>query len=384
MTDPRVGQTRRSFLASTGAALAAFALPRPGRAAVQDVRSFGAIPDNETDCSKAFAGALDAVLQRGGGEVLVPSGLYRLDAPLHIPTGAVDIALRGQAGAYLMAGPGLDAGLLQIGRRDHADGQVENIAVTNLRLHGRGATDESTTNANAIELGNCLNVVFRDVHIQSFAGRGFVGYKPNTGDPGVTRRWEHVSLDRVSVRYTGLECFLIGYEPGAGGATVDTIDMRGFLANNGGKRVTEAGRGVAGVYLAAVQAGLYAGQVSGMRNDDDESGYLTAMILRKAMGEISAIHFEQNGNDQARSCDLFLEDADGMAVTGILHSCADPRSARCGTMVWSTGNALTGIRMEGGPDHVFDYVLDLSRAKDADYRAITAEPAPHRSLVRHA
>ena len=379
---PNKPLSRRRFLTgAAGAGLALAVLPRPAAAAVFDVRDFGAVPDNETDNARAFADALDAVLQAGGGEVLVPKGLYRLEAPWIVPDGAVDITLRGERGAYLMAGPGLDAGLLQIGRRDHASGQVENIGVETLRLHGRGATDPGTTNANGIELGNCLNVVVRDVHIQSFAGRGFVGNKPNTKDPGTTRRWEHVTLDRLSVRYTGLESILIGYEPGAGGATVDTIDMRGFLANNGGKRVTDSGAGEGGVYLQAVQAGVYGGQVSGIANDDRESGYRSAMVVRKAMGVVSGLHFEQNGNDQPRSCDLFLEDAHGMAVTGILHSCADPRSARCGIRVWSAGNALTGIRMEGGHDHVFDYVLDLRRAKDAEYRAITAEPAPARALI---
>lgn len=382
---PHGSQSRRRFLTATagaGVALALGVLPRPAAAAVFNVRDFGAVPDNETDNARAFADTLDAVLQAGGGEVLVPKGLYRLEAPWIVPNGTVDLTLRGERGAYLMAGPGLDAGLLQIGRRDHASGQVENIGVETLRLHGRGATDPGTTNANAIELGNCLNVVFRDVHIQSFAGRGFMGNKPNTKDEGQTRRWEHVTLDRLSVRYTGLEAILIGYEPGAGGATVDTIDMRGFLANNAGKRITDSGAGTGGVYLAAIQASVYGGQISGIANDDGESGFLNAMILRKAMGELSGLHFEQNGNNQDRSCDLFLEDAHGMAVTGILHSCEDPRAARCGTRVWSTGNALTGIRMEGGPKHVLDYVLDLRRAVNPDYRAITADPAPARALIQ--
>lgn len=373
---------RRAFLKAAVSSVALTALPSwPSYAATFNVRDFGAIPDNLTNASQAFTNTLDAVLQRGGGEVFVPKGLYRLDAPLTLPNGAIDIGIRGERGAYLMAGPGLDAGLLQIGRRDHASGQVENISVQSLRIHGQGATAASLPNADAVQIGNCANVLLRDVHVQSFPGRGIAGNKPNTKDEGQTRRWEHVTFDRVSVRYTGLECFLIGYLPGEGGATVDTIDMRGFMANNGGKLITDNGGGSGGVYLAAIQADVSGGQVSGIRNDDDESGYTNGMVVRKAMGEISGLHFEQNCNAQGGSCDLFLEDAHGMAVTGILHSCEDPRSAKYGTRTWSDGNALTGIRMEGGSSYVMNYVLDLRYATNPDYRAITATPAPALGMI---
>lgn len=66
--------------------------PAARPSATWNVQAFGAVGDGRTDNAAAFQRALDAAHAAGGGTVLVPSGQFRLKAPLTIPEG---VALAG-------------------------------------------------------------------------------------------------------------------------------------------------------------------------------------------------------------------------------------------------------------------------------------------------
>ena len=60
-----------------------------------DITRFGAVGDGQTDCTKAFAGAIEACNRSGGGRVVVPSGRFltgaihlRSNVNLHVSEGA--------------------------------------------------------------------------------------------------------------------------------------------------------------------------------------------------------------------------------------------------------------------------------------------------------
>lgn len=68
---------------------------------VFDVTRFSAKPDNHTDSSPAFAAALKAIADAGGGTLLVPTGGVYLTLPLNITTS--NTRLRVETGATLKA-----------------------------------------------------------------------------------------------------------------------------------------------------------------------------------------------------------------------------------------------------------------------------------------
>ncbi len=62
---------------------AAYAADEPGN---RSVLSFGAIGDSKADDTAAFQKAMDAVAQQGGGIVRVPTGNYRIETHLTVPS----------------------------------------------------------------------------------------------------------------------------------------------------------------------------------------------------------------------------------------------------------------------------------------------------------
>jgi hypothetical protein len=101
---------RRGFLSKTavrlGAATFALSLGNPGRASAQqqsgndafNVMDYGADGDGQTDDSQAFAAALDAAAEAGGGTVLVPNGKFVIASPIskRFASVAPKIILRGR------------------------------------------------------------------------------------------------------------------------------------------------------------------------------------------------------------------------------------------------------------------------------------------------
>lgn len=49
-----------------------------------DVTNYGAVGDDNTDCSLAFAKAIEACSKAGGGRVVVPTGTYVSNGPIHL------------------------------------------------------------------------------------------------------------------------------------------------------------------------------------------------------------------------------------------------------------------------------------------------------------
>ena len=89
-------------------------VPRPANNNLYDIIEYGAIADGVTDNTIAIQTALDAARLDGGGTVYIPSGMYRLNGHLLIPTG---VELRGiwdvphhsmSKGAILLAFEGKD------------------------------------------------------------------------------------------------------------------------------------------------------------------------------------------------------------------------------------------------------------------------------------
>nr|WP_157631929.1 glycosyl hydrolase family 28 protein [Catelliglobosispora koreensis] len=72
-----------------------------------DIRDYGAVGNNSTDCTAAFRNAINACTAAGGGRVLVTSGTYRTgkielksNVELHVTSGAT-IRFRTDTGSYL-------------------------------------------------------------------------------------------------------------------------------------------------------------------------------------------------------------------------------------------------------------------------------------------
>ncbi|TLS43086.1 hypothetical protein FE633_27490 [Streptomyces montanus] len=69
----------------------------PRRPVVADVRAFGARPDGSTDAAPAINRAIVAAGRKGGGTVLIPPGVYRLDGLIRV--GHSNVVLRGAGSA---------------------------------------------------------------------------------------------------------------------------------------------------------------------------------------------------------------------------------------------------------------------------------------------
>ncbi|MGD1085544.1 MAG: glycoside hydrolase family 28 protein [Verrucomicrobiota bacterium] len=161
------------------AALGACRTPPPDRAAVLDVRQFGAAGDGKTLDTAAIQRALDECGRAGGGTVRLPAGTY-LSKP---------IFLRGQTTLELEAGAVLQA---TDDPADYLDGNGATLAFVNARglahitLGGAGAIDgagarwwpaaraaksagrpETTRRPRLVVLTGCRNVLVRDVTLRN-------------------------------------------------------------------------------------------------------------------------------------------------------------------------------------------------------------------------
>jgi hypothetical protein len=130
---------------------------RPVGQAVVDVRDFGAIPYDALDDTAAIQRAIDA-LPRGsgipgvgettGGLVLFPSGEFRTNAPLQLPSG-VWLRGHGNGTSIVNTHAGADRGVVEFVSR-HAHGYNVGAGVEDLGLHstyGLGVrADQSITN----------------------------------------------------------------------------------------------------------------------------------------------------------------------------------------------------------------------------------------------
>ncbi|GAA0394835.1 hypothetical protein GCM10009530_52930 [Microbispora corallina] len=173
-----------------------------------DITAYGAVGDNTTDCTPAFAKAIAACNAAGGGTVLVPSGTYRTgkihllsDVNLHVDAGAT-VRFRSDAGSYLptvftrwqgiecynyspfiyaygrtnvaITGPGTIDGNAAAGpwfgfddKRGPDWDRLQQMAVDGVPVDQRRFGDGHYLKPNMIQLYNCSNILIEDVHLRN-------------------------------------------------------------------------------------------------------------------------------------------------------------------------------------------------------------------------
>jgi polygalacturonase len=178
---------------------------------VFDIRDFGAVGNNTTDCTPAIRDAIAACDTAGGGRVLIPGpGTYRTgkihlrsNVELHVASGAT-IRFRTDIGSFLptvftrwqgiecfnfspfiyaidatnvaITGPGTIDGNAQAGPWFGFDSQrgpdwdrLQQMAVDNVPIQQRQFGDGHFLKPNLIQLYRCRNVLISDVSIRNAA-----------------------------------------------------------------------------------------------------------------------------------------------------------------------------------------------------------------------
>lgn len=105
----------------------------PAGPGVVDATRFGVKGDGRTDDTAALQSALDAAAARGGGEVHLPAGQYRLDGTLTIPPGAT---LSGVWRTPHFSTPGVGTTLLAFAGKGKEDGPPLIAMKTNTAVRG--------------------------------------------------------------------------------------------------------------------------------------------------------------------------------------------------------------------------------------------------------
>ena len=108
------------------------------------ITDFGAVGDGQKDCHAAFAQAIAACHQAGGGRVVVPRGLYRCDGPIHL---ASNVNLHVSAGATIKFGIEPDRYLPPVLTR--YEGTL--LYGHSPRIYARGATNIAITGKGTID-----------------------------------------------------------------------------------------------------------------------------------------------------------------------------------------------------------------------------------------
>ena len=81
--DKEAVSNREYIIAKADSIIAQIKLPKyPDK--VFNVLAFGAVGDSSTDCKPAFDSAIKACSEAGGGKIIVPSGVYALNGPIHL------------------------------------------------------------------------------------------------------------------------------------------------------------------------------------------------------------------------------------------------------------------------------------------------------------
>ncbi|ETK37515.1 glycosyl hydrolase family 28 protein [Microbispora sp. ATCC PTA-5024] len=173
-----------------------------------DITAYGAVGDNTTDCTPAFAKAIAACNAAGGGTVLVPPGTYRTgkihllsDVNLHVDAGAT-VRFRSDAGSYLptvftrwqgiecynyspfiyaygrtnvaITGPGTIDGNAAAGpwfgfddKRGPDWDRLQQMALDGVPVDQRRFGDGHYLKPNMIQLYNCSNILIENVHLRN-------------------------------------------------------------------------------------------------------------------------------------------------------------------------------------------------------------------------
>lgn len=175
-----------------------------------DIRDYGAVGNNSTDCTAAFRDAIAACNAAGGGRVLVPSGTFRTgkihllsNVNLHVASGGV-IRFRSDAASFLpnvftrwqgiecfnfspfiyaidktniaLTGPGRIDGNAAAGpwfgfdsRRFPDWDRLQQMAVDGVPINQRQFGNGHFLKPNMIQLYRCTNVLIADLDIRNSA-----------------------------------------------------------------------------------------------------------------------------------------------------------------------------------------------------------------------
>lgn len=151
--------------------LSAFALPVRGERF--DIKAHGAIGDGKSDDTAAIQSAIVQVAQKGGGEVFLPAGRYRVSASLKVATG---VRLRGasKTGTRLVAPKGLGFDLICIDA-------ASDVTVSDLGLEEEDASLDGKPTGGAV----AINDGSRFVLIENVVVDGFRnGFSIGRGEKG--------------------------------------------------------------------------------------------------------------------------------------------------------------------------------------------------------
>lgn len=139
------------------------------------VTEFGGVGDGKTDCRPAFAKAIEACAKAGGGRVVVPTGDFFCNGPIHLKS---NINLHVSEGATIKFGAELDPYLPAVLTR--YEGTL--LYGHSPRIYAHGATNIAITGRGTID-GNARATL--DLVKTSGAGRGSSGELRKMGADGV-------------------------------------------------------------------------------------------------------------------------------------------------------------------------------------------------------
>lgn len=328
---------------------------------------------NVADYNGNWNAAIAAAVANGAPDVKGNGGTYPVTTPIIIPETAKRLTI--DFGWSLFDAVGYNGTVLKIADRFTAADRAENVTLRRFRINGSGGTDAATAASIGLEVGNSLVTTIEDAVIQNMGGRGVVADKPSAGS--TTLIAQQLELNRVTVRWTGEEAFDIGRV-----RPLDSIIARNCFANHAGERLTSVPKARGGVYIAAYMADLHGWEVSGIGNPDGVTGFLNAMVVRKAAGRVSAMHFEDNCNNQPGSADLLLDtDANGLVVSGTSHSFGG-NGARWCVETSSKGNRIEGTHSAGNnAQDTHDIIIHRNNATDCEVGPISYSYAPKNTPI---
>jgi len=156
---------------------------------------FGAIADNNTDCSSAFSKANDSI-KTNGGKIKLSIGIYVLNSSF-TPSSRVSLEGEGEDASILRAGNNIN--LISI---YNASGVTQNVHIRRLRLTGGSTVGRQPNEASSkvgskgIYIRNVRWISIENVLIDNFSDYGIEFYRADTSELGYG-----ISLYRVQINY---------------------------------------------------------------------------------------------------------------------------------------------------------------------------------------
>ena len=316
---------------------------------VISVKDFGAVGDGVADDTAACQAALD-IVNSSGGVVHFPQGYYKLTSTLRIPITANNVMVIGSAQTVIT--PYMNDYCFTVSDNTTTNDRSERIVFEKIFINGLGPTDATYPDAGGILCYAVIGLTLRDVQIFNVAGNAFVGNKSAASGSAY---FNIARFENCSFRFIGKKAFSIGEAYAA-----DDVSIFGCIFNRCGQANPTRTTSEGGVHIEAQSLSINGLEISGIEQ------YYNALTIRKAVGNISGIHFEDNCENQAGSADMFLDtDCKGLVIVGSEHSCGIATAAKTGIKTTSKNTVIMNAIMAGGPLGVLDYIVDLSNSENS-------------------